>query len=116
MRRIATKGPLLGAGEPGVADLVRPTDKEGWLALGAGSRHRAVDLAEDGADAGGNIRHDCTGGHSHETCHQSVFDEVLTVLILPNLQFQYEIRNPRHICLLLFLATDYVCPLLFTSY
>src|SRR5258708_1308801 len=85
-----------------------------WLGSFSGCQH-AADLAEDGADAGGDTRHDSAGGDGHETCHQSVFDEVLTACILPNFQLQNEIRNPCHL-LLLFLATDYPCQLLVVSY
>ncbi len=39
------------------------------LASGCSSGHRASDLAEDGADAGGNTRHDCARGNRDETRH-----------------------------------------------
>ena len=91
--------PSAGDGQYRGCRLRPPTNKECWLALRAGSGHRAVDLAENGADAAGDTWHDGTGRDGHETCHQSVFDKVLTVLILPDLQFEYEISNPYHFCI-----------------
>src|SRR5438552_1242874 len=61
--------------------------------LGSGSRHHRGDLREDRADAGCNARHNRTGGHGHETRHQSVLDEVLTARVLPNSQLPYQILH-----------------------
>src|SRR5262245_61122275 len=64
------------------------------LATGVGgSGHDRRDLREDRADGGRNARHNRTGGNGHETSHQSIFDEVLTFAILPNLQLQKQILH-----------------------
>jgi hypothetical protein len=76
------------------------------LASRCSSGHRASDLAEDGADAGGNTRHDCARGNRDETCHQSVFNEVLASGILPNSQLPNQIGDPCH--LLFSLAANFL--------
>jgi hypothetical protein len=63
----------------------------GFLALGGSLRHHRRNLREDGADAGRNARHDCTGRDRDEASHQSVLNEILTFCIFPNLQLQHEI-------------------------
>jgi hypothetical protein len=64
----------------------------GWFGLATlvrSSGHDRRDLREDRADAGRDTRHDGAGGNGHETRHQSVFDEVLTFVVLPDLESQY---------------------------
>src|SRR6266849_846954 len=69
-----------------------PRTANGWLAtlVGSGGHHRR-DLRENRADAGRNARHNGAGGNGHETCHQSVLDEVLTARVFPNFQLQNQI-------------------------
>jgi hypothetical protein len=59
-------------------------------------RHRARDLAENGADAGGNARHDGAGSYRNESCHQSIFDEVLSARIFPDAKLPNQIGNTSH--------------------
>jgi len=61
--------------------------------LVGGRGHHRRNLRENRADAAGNARHDSAGGNGHETRHQSIFDEVLTALIFPNLQLQKQILH-----------------------
>src|ERR1700712_1517286 len=56
------------------------------LGAAASSRERAANFRENDADLRGDARHDRTSGHGHETCHQSVFDEVLTAIVFPHSQ------------------------------
>jgi hypothetical protein len=77
-----------------------PTRQKGWLARGRCGGHGAGDLAEDGADAGSHTGHDSASGNRDETCHQSIFNEVLASGIAPNSQLQNQIRDPCHfLCL-----------------
>src|SRR5581483_10204758 len=62
-------------------------------ALAGSGLHNRRDLREDRADAGRNARHNGAGSDGHETRHQSIFDEVLTARILPNLQLQNEVLH-----------------------
>src|SRR3974390_1321371 len=65
-----------------------------YLATLTGSRrHDATDLREDRADRRSNARHNRTGGHGHETSHQSVFDEVLTARIFHHFQLQQKVLH-----------------------
>jgi len=73
-----------------------PNQTQGLLALSASVRHRARNLAENGADAGGDTRHDRAGGDGHKTCHQCIFDEVLSACVLPDSEFPNQIVNPCH--------------------
>ena len=75
-----------------------PTKK--GLAGRCGSGHGAGDLAEDRADAGSNTRHDSARGNCHETCHQSILNEVLASSVLPNSQLPNQIGDPCHLNLL----------------
>src|ERR1700694_3174334 len=68
------------------------------LAGGRGSRHYGSYLREDGADAGGNARHDRAGGYCNEASHQRVFDEVLTAGVF--LQVQNQVRELFHVIVL----------------
>ena len=68
------------------------------------SSHYARDLAEDRADAGRNTRHDSASGNCHKARHQCILNEVLSSGILPNFQFQNQIRNFCHV--FLSLATE----------
>jgi hypothetical protein len=64
--------------------------------LSSGSRHRVVDLAEDSADARGNVRHDRASGNGYEASHESVFDKVLSLGILDNPQGPDQIFDGFH--------------------
>src|SRR5271170_4142879 len=69
-------------------------NEPGCLATLSGRvRHNRRNLRKDRADAGRNARHNRAGGDGHETRHQSIFDEVLTARVLPNLQLQNEILH-----------------------
>jgi hypothetical protein len=64
--------------------------------------HGAGDLAEDRADAGSNARHNRACGNRDETCHQSILNEVLSSVVVPNSQLPHQISNACHfLCLLL---------------
>jgi hypothetical protein len=53
-------------------------------ALGARGGQDRQDLAEDGADTGYDVGHNCTSGHGHETSHQSILNQVLASRFLPS--------------------------------
>jgi hypothetical protein len=74
-----------------------PSTRKGLLADVRSSGHGAGDLAKDGADAGGDTRHNSAGGDSHEPCHQGILNKVLTACIRPDSQFPHEIVNPSHL-------------------
>jgi hypothetical protein len=76
------------------------------LAGGCSSSHRAGDLAEDRADAGGNTRHDSARRNCDEARHQGIFNEVLASGVLPNSQLPNQIGDPCHV---FFLSSDGVC-------
>jgi hypothetical protein len=77
------------------------------LASGRGGGHGAADLAEDGAEAGGNCWHDGGGGNRYKTRHQGVFDEVLAAGFFPNSQFPSQINNPCHVPIPLVLSKSW---------
>lgn len=60
-------------------------------ALGGRVGHHGADLREDRRDRRGNVRHDGAGGNRDEAGHQRIFDEVLALRVLPDLQLQHEI-------------------------
>src|SRR5260221_12664202 len=79
------------------------TRKPGWrttrasakvlveLTLSRSVRQDAGDLREDLVDLGRNVGHNGAGGDGHEARHQRVFDQVLPVLLLPDLQLKKHI-------------------------
>src|ERR1700736_2607569 len=90
------RGKNLKADRRGRGSSTRLPTKKG-LAGRCGSGHGAGDLAEDRADAGSNTRHDSARGNCHETCHQSILNEVLASSVLPNLQLPNQIGDPCHL-------------------
>ena len=67
--------------------------------------------AEDRADAGRNARHDSACGDRDETCHQSIFNEVLASGIVPNSQLPNQISYPCHFLCLLYPRDEFPPPL-----
>src|SRR5258705_2769409 len=65
----------------------------------AGSRidHDGIDFAEHDVDAAGNARHNGAGCHGHESGHQRVFNEVLTLPVLPNLHVYRKLDKLSHV-------------------
>jgi hypothetical protein len=53
-------------------------------ALCSGERHCRLDLAEDRADAISHTRHNRTGRYRDKSCHQGVFDQILSTIVFPN--------------------------------
>ena len=66
------------------------------LGRSGGGGHRRGDLREDRADRGRNARHDCTCGDGHKARHQRVFDKVLALGVLQDLNFQDKIFDAIH--------------------
>ena len=58
-------------------------------------------LAEDGADAAGDARHDGAGGDCDETRHKGVFDEILSPAIPPGTDQENTTLEYRSFVLLL---------------
>ena len=54
--------------------------------LGAGGSESAADFRKDNADFGSNTRHDGTGRNGNESCHQRIFNEILTARVFPHFQ------------------------------
>ena len=65
-------------------------------------RGYAGNLAENRADAGGNARHNGTGGYCHETGHQRVFNQVLTLGVLDDAEVPHQILELVYCFSLLF--------------
>jgi hypothetical protein len=66
------------------------------LALRSSRGHNTRNLAEDGADAAGNTRHNGARGNRDKTGHQCVLNEVLASSVLPDSQLPYQIRDSCH--------------------
>jgi hypothetical protein len=56
--------------------------------------HRA-DLREDRADTGGDARHDGARGDSHKTGHQGIFNQILAMVVSPDLRPNQQVIPAR---------------------
>jgi hypothetical protein len=87
--RIRTTGTLAAKTKKALAEarafLVKLLSELGTT-LTSGLRQRDADLAENGADASGNVRHDRASGNGYKASHQCVFDKVLPLGFLDNPQ------------------------------
>ncbi len=63
-------------------------ESRGDLALSRRAGQYRPDLREDRADAGSDTGHDRARCHRNESRHQRIFDEILTVVVLPYFQLQ----------------------------
>jgi hypothetical protein len=64
--------------------------------LTGGSGHYARHFTKDLADAGGHAGHNCTGRNRNKACHQSVLNQILSVIVSPNMQAanHAQVREP----------------------
>ena len=65
------------------------------LALGSSETHHGSNGTEDSADAIGNIRHNSAGRERNKPCHQRILDQVLPMLVLPELN--PKCNSARHV-------------------
>jgi hypothetical protein len=60
---------------------------------GSSRYHDRIDLAENDVDAAGHAWHDRARGDSDKSCHECVFNQILTPIVLPNLHLQNDINK-----------------------
>ena len=103
---ISRQGPFWGPHREKVAE-------NAGLALGGGGSELGVDLAEHRADVGRHAGRNGAGGDGYEARHQSVLDQVLTALVVPDVRDEFHCVLSLPFGFLQFVTADCLLRLIF---